>query len=157
MGGHEHLANALAVLLAAGCLSQPRGAVSLTIGHAMAQGEPDMLFVECDTALDNETGTSLFVSTDFYCAFDGLELVIRNDRGAILKQQPYIWHQSRNSARRQYTLQIGRNAKVMRFPIVLANAPSTLRLQLVGALPGSVYSGGVTSQVVGVAVKSFRR
>lgn len=141
-----------------GASPRPGGGVSLIITSATAQRNPDMLDILCDAALDNHTDTPLVVTSNFYSAFDGLSLVVRDVNDRLLAQQSFLVHQSPNASDRHFTLRVGRNTHHMFFPLItLTNAPSTLRVQLVGTLPGSGYHAGLTSQVVRVTVREDLR
>jgi hypothetical protein len=145
---------ALAMLQLAACASPPNDGVSLSITSATAQRKPDMLDIWCDAALDNHTDAPLVVTSNGSSAFDGLTLLVRDVNDRLLAQQSFLFHQSPDREGKHFTLRVGRNTHHMGFPLfTLTNAPSTLRLQLVGTLPGSGYHTGLTSQVFRVTVK----
>ena len=142
------------ISLLAGCASPPNGGVSLSITSATAQRKPDMLDLWCDAALDNHTDAPLVVTSNCSSAFDGLTLLVRDANDRLLAQQSFLAHQSPRQDGLHFTLRVGRNTHHMGFPLfTLTNAPSTLRLQLVGTLPGSGYQAGLTSQVFRVTVR----
>jgi len=148
---------ALLTLSLTGCVSR-QGGVSLSIVSATAKREEDVLSVSCYAALDNRTGAPLSVSSYFFSAFDGLSLAVYDDHDGFLYQQSFLSHQSPWGPARPFTLYPGRTRERMCCPMApLANAPNTLRLRLVGRLPGSAYTGSVTSQVYRVTVKAGRR
>jgi hypothetical protein len=145
----------LGSLLLAGCASRPPDTVSLTILDASTKKEPDMLFIFCEAALDNHTEKDLVVGSHFFSAFDGLSLRVTDDSGRLLAQQAFLIHQSPfTSHDRKFPIHPGRNTHHMPFALSqLTNPPPTLRVQLFGTLPGSAYTGGVTSQVFRVTVR----
>ena len=79
---------ALTMLFFTGCISRPTGGVSLTLTSVAAKREPTMLTLFCDAVLENQTGAALTVSSHFFSAFDGLSLVVRDDRDRLLTQVP---------------------------------------------------------------------
>ena len=150
------------VLLLAGCVASPQpGSVTLFITIAVAKRYTNMSSnveteILCQAVIDNRTGAPLIVFSNFYSAFDGLDLVVRDDHGRLLAQEPFIYHQSPygSSNGRPFTLQSGRNTHDMHFSLTsMTNASDKLSLQLVGTLPRSSYTASLTSQVVQVSVK----
>jgi len=100
----------------------------------------------------------LVVSSYFFSAFDGLSLEVYDDRHGFLFQDSFVTGQSPYALDRHFTLYPGRTTHRMPFTLwPFPNAPDTLRLRLVGTLPGSDYTGVVVSQVYRVKVKSAER
>jgi len=147
--------SALLVWLLVGCSQHPHGTVSLAIVDASAKREPEYLDIACTAAIDNRTGSSLTVTSSFFSAFDGLSMVVMSNDGQQLAAQSYVMHQSPSSAEgHPFVLPPGRTTHEMRIPVfALTNAPAEVGLQLVGHLPRSAFTAGVTSGIVRVTVK----
>jgi len=151
-----HITIAVMILLLAGCSSRPsRSGVSLTILDASTEWVDGIFFVFCEAALDNHTGTSITVDSEFQSVFDGLTLSVRDDSGRFLAQQAFSYHLSPSRmGRPAFMLSPGRNTNHMPFAFFeLTNVPLNLRVQLWGTLPRSPYTAGVTSQVFRVTVR----
>lgn len=151
----KSLLSAFFVLLLVRCGEPQSGGVSLTILDASAKRETQYLDVACTAVLENRTGSSLTVTSSFFSAFDGLSLVVTSDDDRQLASQGYAMHQSPSTFEgRPFVLPPGRTTQEMRFPIfALTNAPESVRLQLVGHLPRSTFTAGLTSGIVRVAIR----
>ncbi|MGL6094662.1 MAG: hypothetical protein ACRC7O_02525, partial [Fimbriiglobus sp.] len=92
--------------------------VSLILRKASAERwEHDTIF-RCEVTLDNSTGHDLAVRSNFYSAFDGLELVVTDINGKVLLQEGYILHQSPyNSTGSTFPIKQGKTAGKVGFPI----------------------------------------
>lgn len=130
--------------------SRQSNIVNLPTGNAPS----NYVSLACTAVIDNRTGEPLTVMSSFFSSFDGLHLVIMDATGQQLVRQSYLFHQSPYSpTKRPFTLPPGSTTKELRFPIY--DIPSTIklvRLRLEGTLPGSAYSGGLTSNVVKVNI-----
>ncbi len=69
-------------------------AVSLFLAKASAERKNQEIVFLCEVMLDNATGKELTVRSNFFSAFDGLELVVTSLDGTVLAHQGYTWHQS---------------------------------------------------------------
>ena len=149
------LSSVCLILLLLGCGEPQTGGVSLSIVAASATQEAQFLNVDCAVVLENRTASSLTVTSSFFSAFDSLTLVVSCDDGRQIASQGYVMHQSPFSIDgRPFVLPPGRTTKDLRIPVFpLTNAPERVRLQLVGHLPRSTFSEGLTSDIVRVAVK----
>jgi hypothetical protein len=117
------------------------------------RGEHDTLF-RCDAILDNATRKDLAVRSGFFSAFDGLELVVTSPDGKVLAQQGFTYHQSPYSTGRAFPLKPGRTEKSLVFPIRgLPAEAKSLKVRLVGSLPGSEYQRILSSETLEVQVK----
>jgi hypothetical protein len=133
----------------------PKATVTLSLSQvAVERSEKDVLFI-CQAVIDNATGVQLTVKSNYHSAFDGLDLVVMDERGRKLAQQPYLHHQSLFSLEeRSFPLKEGKNCRELRFPVSgLPQNRREYRLLLVGTLPGSEYSRNLCSNLVGAAVK----
>lgn len=128
----------------------PEAKVRLSLSQAAVQplGE-DVLFI-CEAVIDNATGAELTVQSHYDSAFDGLDLVVMDERGRKLAQQPYVHHQSLFSAEgRGFVLARGENRRELRFPVSgLPWKRGGYRVLLVGQLPGSDYCDTLCSNLV---------
>jgi hypothetical protein len=133
---------------------KPMPAVSLILSKASAErGEHYTLF-RCEAVLDNATGKDLSVRSNFSSVFDGLELVVTTREGKTLAQEPYIFHQSPFSMGRDFPLKQGATKQTLGFPITdLPADVKSLKVRLVGTLPGSAYSRILSSETLEVSVK----
>ncbi len=84
--------------------------------------------IECEVTLINDTGAALDVKSNFFSAYDALELVIFGEGGEKRLQQLYSYHQS------PYTF------KPRSFPLAKGENRATLRLPIDGALPAGARS-----------------
>ncbi|MBV9470260.1 MAG: hypothetical protein JO316_01060 [Abitibacteriaceae bacterium] len=133
----------------------PSEGVKLHLATVKAERFAQDVLFDCDATLINRTGTTIQVKSNFSSAFDGLELIVFDEHGKRLVQQPYIWHQSPYSFLnpRTFDLKPGANQQPLTFPIRdLPSQLKTLRVLLVGTLPGSTYEGVLCSDVVTVSI-----
>jgi hypothetical protein len=133
--------------------------VSLCLQKASGERlENDILF-RCELVLDNDTGRDLAVRSSFYSAFDGLELVVTNPEGKVLVQQSYLFHQSPFTPEgRKFPLKQGKTAGTLVFPIRgLPGDARSLKVRLVGTLPGSGYDRILSPETLTVEVKDCSR
>jgi hypothetical protein len=129
--------------------------VSLLLSRATAERrEGDTLF-RCDSTLDNATGRDLTVRTNFFSAFDGLELVVTTREGKTLAQQPYTFHQSPFTPDgRDFTIKRGPTAASLVFPIgKLPAGDKVVKVRLVGTLPGSEFRRILSTETLEVKIK----
>jgi hypothetical protein len=128
--------------------------VDLTLTKATAQRfDGGGVIVICEVVLDNRTGKELKVRSNFYSAFDGLTLYVRDEKGKLLLRRGYIWHQSPFSPPgREFPLKPGENTGELRFPIDLPADVKAIRVSLAGTLPGSGYDEILVTDVVPVNV-----
>jgi len=134
---------------------EPEPNVSLILSKAsVAQLELDVLF-RCEVSLDNAVGKELTVRSNFYSAFDGLELVVTNREGKTLVQQPYIFHQSPFApAGREFALKEGTTKATLGFPVQgLPRDAKVVKIRLVGTLPGSGYQRILSTETIDVKIK----
>jgi hypothetical protein len=128
--------------------------VSLLLTKASAERRNRDILFNCDAVLDNSSGKKLIAHTSFFSVFDGLELVVTMPDGKILAQQAYVMHQSPYSPGREIRLKKGRNEDSMVFPISgLPADAKTLKVRLVGTLPGSEYKRVLLSETLEIKVK----
>jgi hypothetical protein len=108
----------------------------------------------CTAVVDNQAGGPLTIMSAFHSSFDGLHLMVMDTSGKQLARQSYLYHQSPYSpTKRPFTLSPGRTTKDLRFPIGgIPTTTKTVSLRLEGTLPGSAYSGSLTSNVVSVKI-----
>ena len=93
----------------------------------------------CDVVIDNQTGEDLTIFSNFFSAFDGLNIVLLKE-GKELRNQSYLFHQSPMAEKRPYVLKKGTNDRELRFPI--SAAPDNwagLEVKIIGSLPGSKF------------------
>jgi hypothetical protein len=135
---------------------EPKPMVSLLLtGASATRRDQDTLF-KCDAVLDNATGRDLTVRSGFYSPFDGLELVVTTKEGKVLAQQPYIHHQSPFTPEgREFPVKQGNTKQTLVFPIQdFPGDIKTLKVRLVGTLPGSTYQRIVSSETLEIPVKA---
>jgi len=144
------------ILFAAfGASSSDKPDFDLMLTKAAARRLDDgSVLVVCDAVLDNRTTKVVNVRSTFGSAFDGLSLVVRDEKGKLLQRQAYIAHQSPFAPPgRVFPLKVGENAKQLGFPFALPADVKTIRVSLVGTLPGSGYDEIVVSDVVNVTIE----
>jgi hypothetical protein len=129
--------------------------VTLTLARVSVEASSEPGCFQCEAALDNAFGKVLVVHTSFFSAFDGLSIVVFDNQGKKLIQQPYIYHQSPQAAPgAAYQLPVGKTTKTLVFPVDLPKGVKTLRVGLVGTLPGSEYQSVLLlSDLVDVTLK----
>jgi hypothetical protein len=130
--------------------------VSLLISKVTAESEGPYIVVTCNATIDNATGGDLTVRSQFYSAFDGLEIVVMTREGKVLAQQSYVYYDSAFKLfGRDFPLKKGKTVKELRFPLEhLPVGIRSLRVRLVGTLPGSSYKRTLSSETLAVEVKS---
>ena len=135
----------------------PNPAVSLILSKATVERHaPDILF-RCEVVLDNATGRDLSVQSNFSSIlFDGLELVVTTKDGKTLAQQPYVYHQAPFSPDgRKGTLKQGSTPRTLVFPIRdLPGDAMTVKVRLVGHLPGSDYRRILSTETIEVDLQA---
>jgi hypothetical protein len=132
-------------------------AVSLVLSRASAQRREHDTMFRCDVRLDNATGRDLTVRTNFSSVFDGLELVVTNSEGKVFDQQGYTFHQSPFAPPgRTFTLKRGSTRGTLVFPVGdLSSEVTTLKVRLVGTLPGSDYPHILSTETIEVHVEEW--
>jgi hypothetical protein len=135
--------------------AEPPKKVTLTLGKVLTERDENSVCFQCEATFDNAFGKVLVVHTSFFSAFDGLSVVLFDDKGKKLIQQPYIYHQSPQAAPgAAYQLPVGKTTKTLVFPVDLPNGVKPLRVGLIGTLPGSEYESVLLmTDLVEVTVK----
>jgi hypothetical protein len=111
----------------------------------------------CTATLKNHSGVELRMRTNFLSVFDGIEVLVLRVSGEKLLQQPYVYHQSPYSFQaRDLPLKTGETCETLRFPVDLPKDTPSVRLLLVGILPGCDRSGPLRSRSVIVAIPPRR-
>ena len=133
---------------------KPNKPVGLTLAKATVERSGTDVTFRCETVLINKTNSVLKVKSNFYSAFDGLQLVVFSQEGELLLRQRYVYHQSPfSSDGRWFLLEQGENRKELCFPILAKNIPKErkkLRVLLLGTLPDSKFQGILCSNMVSV-------
>jgi hypothetical protein len=125
--------------------------VTLTLESASAQRWTKDILFKCKVTLANDTGKELKVKSNFLSVFDGMTLVIQDEKGKELKRQGYTYHQSPFALNKEHRLQSGKTTDTINFPISgLAKDHKKFRIKIVGTLPGSEFKGRLTSKVIEV-------
>jgi hypothetical protein len=155
----------LLIATSVGCVLGPSAAadsepaVSLLLRKASAERWEKHILFQAEVALDNATGRDLAVRSNFFSAFDGLQLVVTTAEGKVLAQQGYTFHQSPFTASgRDFPLKQGTTARTLVFPIGrLPKNAGSLKVRLVGTLPGSGYERILSSETLVVEIKDRTR
>ncbi len=136
-------------------VADPEPLVSLLISKVTAERMDDYTLIACEATLDNATGRDLTVRSAFDSAFDGIEVVVTNAEGKVLAQQQYTDHKSAFKLDgRDFPVKQGKTVQKMGFPVSgLPKGTRTLRVRLVGTLPGSSYKRILSSETMEVGVK----
>lgn len=128
--------------------------VVLTLESVSAEGGNGDVLFECKLTVENNTGKELKVRSNFFSAFDGMLLVVRDERGKELKRQPYIAHQSPMFGEQEYPLRVGKTTQAIVFPVrELPEKQTRFTVQVVGTLPGSGYKPELSSRVRAAQLK----
>jgi hypothetical protein len=129
--------------------------VSLLLNKVSAERRGRDIYFTCEVTLDNEVGRELAVRSNFFSAFDGLEIVVTTPEGKVLAQQGYSFHQSPFTATgRIFPLKKGKTTGTLLFPVGgLPADVRALKVRLVGTLPGSGYERILSSETLAVEVK----
>ena len=133
----------------------PGPPIALAIERASAENTAHGLHVSCDAVLQNDTGAPIEVRTNFASVFDGVSVVVSRESGEELSRRAYIHHQSPYSpGDRPIPLQIGSTRQSLLFPIDGLRVDSrSVRVKLVGGLPGTTFTGGLVSNELQVTVR----
>jgi hypothetical protein len=129
---------------------EPNATVTLCVSQVTVERlENDLLFV-CQAVIDNATGAELTVKSNYSSAFDGLSLVVIDEKGRRLAVQPYLHHQSVVSLEpRSFLLAKGKNCRELTFPVPgLPKDRREYRVLVLGTLPGSEYNRTLCSDLV---------
>lgn len=150
------VACAAGVLVAASA-GDPDGktAFDLTLAKATAWrfDGGETVYFDCEVVLDNKTGREVKVRSSFTSAYDGLILVVRDEKGKEIHRQGLSHHQSPFAPPgRLFPLQAGENQAKLRFPIKLPAGVKAVRVMLVGTLPDSGYDELLLTDVVPVTI-----
>lgn len=116
------------------------------------------IFFECEATLINTSGAPIQTQTNFSSVFDGISIVIQNDRGDLLHEQAYVYHQSPYAEHQRVDLAAGSTRKKIVFPVAVWDAGTTdeLRVHLEGGLWGSAYSKGLVSNELRVRISESK-
>ena len=139
-------------------VAEPEQAVSLLLHKATGERWERDIHFQCEVALDNALGRDLGVRSAFFSVFDGLQIVVTTPTGKVLAQQGYTFHQSPFAPLgRVFPLQKGETVGTLVFPINgLPNEIRSVKVRLVGTLPGSGYDRMLSSETLAVEVKPRR-
>jgi hypothetical protein len=139
--------------------AEPNPVVSLFLNKVSAESSAGDILFRCEVDIDNATGRELTVKSNYFSAFDGLEIVVTTPEGKVLAQQNYAAHQSPfDSEPREFPLKQGKNTKTLKFPIVeLPNDAHTFKVRLVGTLPKSGYDRILSSETLVVKLEKNPR
>jgi hypothetical protein len=131
-----------------------KSAVVLDLVKAAAERlDSGGLLFRCEATLKNTSGAEMRVRTNFGSVFDGIELLVLGESGEKLLQQPYIYHQSPYSPHgRDLPVKMGETRETLGFPVDLPKDMWSVRLLLVGVLPGCERPGLLCSGSVTVAI-----
>ena len=142
-----------ALLLLAPAARGDEPPVELTLAKATAAPNGDQVLIRCDAVIDNRTGGAITVRSNFSSAFDGITVVVRNEKGKELLRQAYVAHQSPFAPPgRDFALKVGENKQELGFPVDLPKGVGTIRVSLVGTLPNSSRADLLLSDVVEVKI-----
>ena len=97
--------------------------------------------LDCTATLKNDSGVALRVRTSFFSVFDGIEVLILRESGEKLGRQSSLFHQSPYSVGRELLLKTGETRETLAFPVNLPKDVRSVRVLLVGVLPG-LRAGG---------------
>ncbi|GMV78856.1 MAG: hypothetical protein AMXMBFR7_00400 [Planctomycetota bacterium] len=148
------LAMAASVTCLPAAAADPDPAVSLLLHKVAAERLEKDIHFRCEVTLDNGTGRDLAVRSNFSSVFDGLEVVVTDPKGKVLVQRGYTIHQSPFAPPgRVFPLKQGQTAGTLVFPIHDLPADArTLKVRLVGTLPGSGFERILSSETLEVTV-----
>jgi hypothetical protein len=131
---------------------EPLDPVRLDLVRVSAERHDATIDFRCTAFLLNETSAALHVKSSFHSAFDGLQLVVLNQKGKRLARQSYTHHQSPFSADgREFTVAPGKNRGTLVFPIAgLPREIESVWVLLIGTLPESGQAGILCSDMIEV-------
>jgi hypothetical protein len=135
--------------------ADPEPLVSLLISKVTAKPVGPDILVTCEVTIDNDTGRDLTVRSGFFSTFDGLEIVVTNREGKVLTQKAYMEHQAvyKLFDGRDFPLNQGKTVKELKFPLDdLPKGTRSLRVRLVGTLPGSTKKRILSSETLAVEI-----
>jgi hypothetical protein len=132
----------------------PQPLVHLLISKVTAETSGRATVVTCEAIIDNASGSDLNVRSSFISAFDGLEIVVTNSEGKVLEQRLRTEHLAVNRLRgKDFPLKQGKTVEELRFPLYnLPEDTRSLRVRLVGTLPGSSYKRILSSETLTVEI-----
>ena len=129
--------------------------VSLILSKASAKRQEQEVVFRCEAILHNAIGRALTVRSTFSSAFDGLELVVTDNAGKVLAQQRYTAHQSPFTPDgRNFEVKKGTTVGQLVFPVRdLAGNVKTVKVRIVGTLPGSGYDRILSTETIKLDIK----
>jgi len=140
-----------------GCTSTPAPVkdVTLSLNSATLQHSGNYYLLTCTAVLDNRTGETLFVTTNFDSPFDHLRPIIYDEQGHLLhdgndtNKTGFIFdHRSPYHLGKSFPLNTGRSTNELRFLLSFTGFPistytvtnhPTVNVGLAGFLNGSTY------------------
>ena len=129
--------------------------VSLILSKVTAERWEQETVFRCQVTLDNDTSQDLSVISNFYSAFDGLELVVTNAHGKVLLQQHYLSHQSPSTPDgREFVVKRGKTTDTIVFPVrSFGTVGDSIRVRVVGTLPRSSYRRILSTDTIRTVIK----
>ena len=121
------------------------------------QGSPPRSLLRCTATLDNTMEHEVTVRSNF-TVFDELVLVVTNTAGKVHVRQQYFGHQSPQALQPQKSvLKSGTTSRELTFPVASAELPErSMKVPLVGTLPGSYYKRVLSSDTITVEYRDSR-
>jgi hypothetical protein len=133
------------------------GYLSLILSHTSAERDNGLVTFRCSVELENATGKEIKVISNFGAELDGIDLVVTNEKGQILVQQTYTYHQSPIYAGgKTVVIKKGKSSLSILFPIRgLDPEIKAARVRLVGRLSKSTYKHICSSETIAVVVRDI--
>ncbi len=114
------------------------GGLTIHLDAVSVERSEDLTFIRADARWENDTGGPL--DGDTTCggaAFDGVSVVVRDERGNEVGRQGYIEHQSPYAESIPYTLPEGTTQRELVFPFFEPLPDGSLEIRLEGGLIGN--------------------
>lgn len=136
-------------------VTKPRVYLELSEVSITRYPDGDLLF-RYRVVLDNRTGKALTVQSRFASAFDGMGMVVYDQKGKQLANQGYTYHQSPFSPEpRGFPLNPGKTEAILKFPLQApALQKESYQVQIIGTLPGSAFKGALSTKKVSAKPQS---
>jgi hypothetical protein len=133
-----------------------KGYLSLILVAVSAERNQDIVNFKCEIILDNATSKEIQVISNFREQLDGIDIVVTNNEGEILAQQPFTYHLSPFSPTGEMvTIKKGKTPLTLRFPVSgLDSRIDHVMVRLAGQLQRSTYQRVCSSETKDLRVAS---
>jgi hypothetical protein len=138
---------------------EPKGYLSLILSGVSAERHHEYVIFNCEVVLQNTTANEIQVISNFGSQVDGIEIVVTNDDGQILVQQPLTYHQDPVYREgKAVAIKKGKSSVTLSIPVYGIDAEfGALNVRLAGQLSRSSYRHVCSTDTKKVIARSAPR